>query len=112
MEEDLGRLGHAADGSRGEVSQMCDRPGILVLRDHRATIRSILEHAEEELGVRFGAVDSNAGEESVKVVIHALAIFRRNDCEFAAGNTGLFFYFDGLIVVCNPTLGAHTSPVA
>lgn len=112
MEEDLRRLGHAADGTRGEVSQMRYRPGILVLCDHRATIRSILEHAEEELGVRFGAVNSNAGEESVEVVVHALAVFRRDDCELAAGYTGLFLYLYGLVVVCDPAFRAHTTPVA
>lgn len=91
---------------------MRDRPGILVLRDHGATIRSILKHAKEELGIRFGAINSNAGKESVEVVVHALAIFRRNDGEFAAGNTRLFLYLDSLVVVCDPAFGAHTTPVA
>jgi hypothetical protein len=112
MEEDLGRLRHAADGTRGEVSQMCNRPGILIFRDHRAPIRGMLEHTEEELGIRFGAVDSNAGEKSVEIVVHALAVFRRNDCEFAASDTWLFFHLNGLVVVRNPSVGAHTTPVA
>lgn len=69
------------------------------------------EHTEEELRISFGAVDSHAGEESVKVVVHALAIFRRNDCKFAASDTRLFLDLDCLVVVGNPTFRAHTAPV-
>lgn len=112
MEEDLGRLGHAADSTRGEVPQMSNCPGILILDDQGAAIWSILQHAEEELGISFGAVNSNAGEKSVEVVVHALTIFGRHNCEFAASDTGLFLYFDGLVVVGDPSLGAHTSPIA
>lgn len=41
MEENLRRLGHAADSTRGEVSQMSNCPGILIFGDHRAAIRSM-----------------------------------------------------------------------
>lgn len=63
------------------------------------------------MGIRFGAVDSHAGEEFVEIVVHALAIFRRDNCEFAASDTWLFLYLDGLVVVGDPAPGAHTTPV-
>ena len=64
------------------------------------------------MGVRFGAVDSNTGEESVEVVVHALAVFRRNHCELASSDARLFLHLDGLVVVGDPALGTHTAPVA
>ena len=112
VEQYLGRLGHAADGTRGKVSQMSNRPGILIFRDHGATIRSMQQHTKEELGIRFGAVNPNAGQESVEVVVHALAVLRRNDCELTASDTRLFLHLHGFVVISDPTLGAHTTPVA
>ena len=91
---------------------MRNRPGILVFRDHRPTIKSILEHTEEELGIRLGAVDPHAGEESIEVVVHSLTVFRCNDRELTASNAWFFLYFNGLVVIGNPAFRTDTAPVA
>ena len=69
VEEDFGGLRHAADGSRGEMAEVRDGPRVLVLGYHGAAIGSVLKHAEEELGVGFGAVDSYAVQEGVEIVV-------------------------------------------
>lgn len=112
MKQNLWRLRHTANRPRREVSEVCDGPGVLVLRNHRASIRRMEKHTQEELGIRLSAVDADTVEESVEIVVHAMGILWRNHCEFAASNARFLLNFDRFVVVCNPALRTDTAPIA